>query len=43
MSFEPAVAALSGFVFLGEKLTALQCLAMLCVIVASAVATMAQK
>ena len=43
MSLEPAVAALSGFVFLGEKLTALQCLAMVCVIVASAGATMTQK
>ena len=43
MSLEPAVAALSGFVFLGEKLTALQCLAMACVIVASAGATVTQK
>ena len=43
MSLEPAVAALSGFVFLGEKLTALQCLAMACVIVASAGATRTQN
>jgi inner membrane transporter RhtA len=43
MSLEPAVAALSGFVFLGEKLTALQCLAMVCVIVASAGATRTQN
>lgn len=39
MSLEPAVAALSGFVFLGERLTGLQCLAMACVIAASAGAT----
>ena len=43
MSLEPAVAALSGFIFLGEKLSGLQCLAMLCVIVASAGATQTQK
>ncbi len=39
MSLEPAVAALSGFLFLGERLTLLQCFAILCVIVASAGAT----
>ncbi|WP_246580290.1 EamA family transporter [Deinococcus aestuarii] len=36
MSLEPALAALSGLLFLGERLTALQWLAMLCVIAASA-------
>ncbi|WP_413295419.1 EamA family transporter [Bdellovibrio sp. HCB185ZH] len=35
MSLEPAVAALMGFVFLGEVLTGTQILAILCVIVAS--------
>ena len=35
MSLEPAGAALSGFIFLGEKLSLLQCFAMVCVIIAS--------
>ena len=35
MSVEPAIAALSGLLFLHERLTALQWLAMLCVIAAS--------
>lgn len=39
MSLEPAVAALSGFAFLGERLTLVQCLAILCVIIASVGAT----
>ena len=43
MSLEPAVAALAGFVFLGERLTGLQCLAMACVIAASVGATHTQK
>ena len=36
MSLEPALAALSGLLFLGERLTALQVAALLCVVVASA-------
>jgi inner membrane transporter RhtA len=36
MSLEPAIAALSGLLFLGERLSLLQGLAMLCVIAASA-------
>ncbi|WP_034357836.1 EamA family transporter [Deinococcus phoenicis] len=36
MSLEPAIAALSGLLFLHERLSALQWLAMLCVIAASA-------
>lgn len=39
MSLEPAVAALSGFVFLGERLSSVQCLAIACVIAASIGAT----
>lgn len=39
MSLEPAVAALSGFVFLGERLSSVQCLAIVCVIAASVGAT----
>lgn len=35
MSVEPAIAALSGLLFLHERLSALQWLAMLCVIAAS--------
>lgn len=35
MSLEPAIAALSGLLFLGERLSVLQGLAMLCVIAAS--------
>lgn len=35
MSLEPALAALSGLLFLGERLTPLQWLAMGCVIAAS--------
>lgn len=40
MSLEPVLAALSGFVFLGEHLSAVQWLALACIIVASAGATM---
>ncbi|KQR35997.1 DMT family transporter [Deinococcus sp. Leaf326] len=36
MSLEPALAALSGLLFLGERLTSLQVAALLCVVVASA-------
>ena len=39
MSLEPAVAALSGFAFLGERITPVQCFAIACVIAASAGAT----
>lgn len=39
MSLEPAGAALSGFIFLGERLSLLQCFAMACVIAASVGAT----
>jgi inner membrane transporter RhtA len=35
MSVEPAIAALFGFVMLGERLGAMQCVAMLCVMLAS--------
>jgi inner membrane transporter RhtA len=35
MSVEPAIAALFGFVMLGERLGTMQCMAMLCVILAS--------
>jgi inner membrane transporter RhtA len=35
MSIEPAFAALSGLIFLGEQLSALQWLAILCIILAS--------
>ncbi len=40
MSLEPVLAALSGFVFLGEQLSLPQWLALLCIIVASIGATM---
>ena len=36
MSFEPALAALAGAVFLGERLTAVQCLAVGAIMAASA-------
>jgi inner membrane transporter RhtA len=36
MSVEPAVAAVAGFVVLGERLTALQCAALVSIMVASA-------
>lgn len=43
MSLEPAVAALSGFVFLGERLTPVQCLAIACVVAASIGATATER
>src|SRR5690606_31767408 len=39
MSLEPAAAALAAIVLLGEHLGPLQCLALVCVVVASIVAT----
>lgn len=40
MSLEPVLAALSGLLFLGEQLTQVQWLALLCIIIASAGATL---
>ncbi|MEG2140866.1 MAG: threonine/homoserine exporter RhtA [Bilophila sp.] len=40
MSLEPALGALSGFIFLGEQLSVTQWTALLCIIVASAGATL---
>ena len=40
MSLEPVLAALSGFVFLGERLTFEQWIALACIIVASIGATL---
>lgn len=43
MSLEPAVAGLAGFALLGERLTSLEVVAMVCVIVASVGATRSSK
>ena len=43
MSLEPAMAAFSGILFLGETLTPLQCLALLAIITASAGSTLTMK
>lgn len=43
MSLEPAMAAFSGMLFLGETLTPLQCLALLAIITASAGSTLTMK
>jgi inner membrane transporter RhtA len=43
MSLEPAMAAFSGMLFLGETLTPLQCLALLATITASAGSTLTMK
>ncbi|MEI3477823.1 MAG: EamA family transporter [Bilophila sp.] len=40
MSMEPVLAALSGFVFLGERLNAVQWIALVSIIVASVGATL---
>lgn len=42
-SLEPAIASLSGFIFLGERLTPLQWIAVLCVMTASTGATLGKK
>jgi inner membrane transporter RhtA len=43
MSLEPAVAALSGILFLGETLSGMQCLALLAIIIASAGSTLTMR
>lgn len=43
MSLEPAVAALSGMIYLNESLSGTQCLALLAIIVASAGATLTMR
>lgn len=43
MSLEPAMAALSGMLFLGETLNGQQCLALLAIIIASAGSTLTMK
>ena len=43
MSLEPAMAALSGILFLGETLNGVQCLALLAIIIASAGSTLTMK
>ncbi|MDL4914641.1 MAG: threonine/homoserine exporter RhtA [Enterobacterales bacterium endosymbiont of Blomia tropicalis] len=43
MSLEPAMAALSGMLFLGETLSGKQCLALLAIIIASAGSTLTMK
>lgn len=43
MSMEPAVASLMGFLFLKENLTALQCAAIACIIIASAGTVLSSK